>query len=82
MAKILNASSDVFVENFKKKKTGYFLEQFQSPIKRKFEYLEKNGVFQFFQKLVCPSNIRSPQSSIAYATKIASQSSIVCDESF
>ena len=35
----------------KKKKTVVFLDQCQWPIKRNFEYLEKNGVFKFFKSL-------------------------------
>ena len=32
------------------------LDQFQLPIWRNFEFFEKNGVFQFFEKLGCPSS--------------------------
>ena len=48
----------VFVEIFQNntKKIGVVLDQFQLPIRRNFEYLEKNGIFQFFKKLGRPSS--------------------------
>ena len=68
--KFWTALATVFVEIFKKKKIGYFLDQFQSPIKRKFGYLEKNGVLKFFRKPVCPSKFtKSTTKDSCFLTK-------------
>ena len=39
------------MEFFFEKNFGAVLEQYQLPIRRNFEYLEKNGVFKFFKSL-------------------------------
>ena len=39
------------MEFFFEKNFGEVLDQYQLPIRRNFEYLEKNGVFKFFKSL-------------------------------
>ena len=66
-AKTLNASRDrICWDILKRKKTGVVLDQFQLPIWRNFEFFEKNGVFQFFWKLACPSYLGSPRLMLKY----------------
>ena len=46
----------IFVEIFSKKIFGEVLEQYQPPHWRNFEYLEKNGVLKFLERVFRPGN--------------------------
>ena len=51
LPKFWTALATVIVGIFFEKKFGEVLDQYQLPIRRNFEYLEKNGVFKFFKSL-------------------------------
>ena len=46
----------LFVGIFFEKNFGEVLDLYQLPIERNFEYLEKNGVLQFLDRLEGPDN--------------------------
>ena len=47
----------VFVEIFKKEKTGEVLDIYKSPHGRNFQYLQKNGVLKFFERVQNPEPV-------------------------
>ena len=51
LPKFWTALATVIVGIFFEKNFGEVLDQYQLPIRRNFEYLEKNGVFKFFKSL-------------------------------
>ena len=51
LPKFWTALATVIVGILFGKNFGEVLDQYQLPIKRNFEYLEKNGVFKFFKSL-------------------------------
>ena len=51
LPKFWTALTTVIVGFFFRKNSGEVLDQYQLPIRRNFEYLEKNGVFKFFKSL-------------------------------
>ena len=51
LPKFWTALATIIVGFFFEKNFGEVLDQYQLPIGRNFEYLEKNGVFKFFKSL-------------------------------
>ena len=56
MPKLPTPLATIFVEIFKKIFSGEVLDLYQLPHGRNFEYLEKNGVLKFLERVFRPGN--------------------------
>ena len=56
MPKLPTPLTTIFVEIFTKKCFGEVLDLYQLPHGRNFEYLEKNGILKFLERVFCPGN--------------------------